>query len=122
MANYMFVLRPFTKTRKIVCTACAQSIEVLTSCSKCHGNGVTTQHIPQYRVQDRPILIERVDRDPDTGILRYWENSCEFFHETNYPSLNHYVPSVPYGIHLLHDSKESAINECDRINKFLSQS
>ena len=121
MANYMFILRPGKDTRKVVCPACAKRGEVLSSCKVCGGHGTKTETIPAYYVKDRPIEIVKVDRDQDTGILRYWESACDYFYETITPDLNKYVPSVPYGIHLCHDDKLSAQCECDRINAFLRE-
>jgi hypothetical protein len=121
MANYMFVLRPTEKKYKVVCPICAKRGIVEDSCSTCRGTGIKRKSVFQYYVQDRPIEITRIDRDPKTGILRYWENSCEFFYETVDPKLNEYVPEVPYGIHLCHDDRKSAQVECERINKFLME-
>lgn len=121
MANYMFILRPMEKNYKCVCTACAKCGIVEESCNICNGTGVYHKRTTQYYVQDRPVYIESVDRDPKTGILRYWENSCEFFYETIYPELNKYVPNVPHGIHLCHDDKASANTECARINNYLKK-
>lgn len=118
----MFILRPIEKRITTVCPACAKRGEVVNSCHTCYGAGIKKKSIPQYYVQDRPIEITKVDRDPETGILRYWENLSEFFYETAYPSLNKYVPEVPYGIHFCHSNKNSAQTECERINKYLSES
>lgn len=120
MANYMFILRPIEKKIKVVCTECARRGEVIDSCKCCCGKGVRGKAIPQYYVQERPIEIARIDRDPINGVLRYWENLSEFFYETAYPRLNKYVPEVPYGIHMCHDDRQSAQTECDRINKYLN--
>ena len=122
MANYMFVLRPTEKKYRVVCPDCAKRGEVLDSCKCCCGVGVIRKSIKQYYVQDRPIEIEHTDRDPKTGILRYWENKSEFFYETVTASLNNYVPDVPYGVHLCHDTRKFAEAECERINKYLSGS
>jgi hypothetical protein len=119
MANYMFILRPIEKRITTVCPSCARRGEVVSSCSMCAGTGTRKKSIPQYYVQNRPIEIIRVDRDPKKGVLRYWENLSEFFYETTVPSLNKYVPEVPYGIHLCHDTLNSALIECDRINEYL---
>lgn len=119
MANYMFVIRPGKETRKVVCPACANRGEVLSSCRVCNGNGIKRETIPAYYVQDRPIEIVKVDRDPKTGILRYWEGTYDYFYETVDSSLNKYMPDVPYGIHLCHDTKASAQRECERINAVL---
>lgn len=119
MANYMFVLRPTEKKIKTVCLACAHRGEVIDECRWCHGTAVKKHSIPQYYVQEKPIEISHIDRDPKTGVLRYWENKSEFFYETVYPELNHYVPEVPHGIHLCHDTRVSAQTECERINNFL---
>lgn len=119
MANYMFILKPTLKKFTTVCHACAKRGEVVSDCRMCCGTGVQKKSVFQYDVQDRPIEIERVDRDPETGILRYWENYCEYFYETVYPELNKYVPEVPHGIHMCHDNRKSAKIECERINKYL---
>jgi hypothetical protein len=121
MANYMFVLRPAEKRIKTVCPVCAKRGEVLNSCPKCRGTAIRQRSIIQYYVQDKPIHITHIDRNPKNGVLRYWENSSEFFYETVIPELNKYVPEVPYGIHLCHDDWKSAQTECDRINKYLSK-
>ena len=120
MANYMFVLRPTEKAYKSVCPACAERGEVINACPVCKGSAVKNYRYAQYYVQDRPIQIVKVDRDPKTGILRYWENASEYFNETTTPDLNRYVPEVPYGVHFCHDDKKSAEAECERINKYLA--
>jgi hypothetical protein len=119
MANYMFVLRPTEKKIVTVCPTCAKRGEVVNSCRTCYGAGVKKKSIPQYYVQDKPVQITQIDRDPKTGILRYWENTSEFFYETAYPALNPYIPEVPYGVHLCHDEVISAQIECERINEYL---
>jgi GTP cyclohydrolase III len=119
MANYMFILRPTEKTIRSVCPICVKRGEVIDNCPVCHGTAIRKRKVPQYYVQDKPIQITHIDRDAKTGILRYWENSSEFFYETVYPDLNKYVPEVPHGIHLCHDDIKSAQAECERINKYL---
>lgn len=121
MANYMFVLRPTTKKHKVVCPTCAKRGEVVLSCPTCRGTAIKTISVPQYYVQDRPIEITHIDRDPKTGVLRYWEGASEYFYETVYPSLNRYVEEVPHGIHLCHDNALSAKTECERVNKLLAE-
>ena len=121
MAYYMFILRPTEKKFKVVCPACAKRGEVVASCRTCCGAGVRGKSIMQYYVQEKPIEIEKVDRDPKNGILRYWENLSEFFYETVTPKLNKYAPDVPYGVHLCHDTRKSAEIECERINNYLKK-
>lgn len=120
VANYMFVLRPTEKVHKSVCPACAARGEVLDSCQTCRGSAVKRYRSTQYYVQDKPIQIVHTDRDPKTGILRYWESKSEFYYETACPAINQYVPEVPHGIHFCHDDKKSADIECERINKYLA--
>jgi hypothetical protein len=74
-----------------------------------------------YTTNRRPIEIVKVDRDPKTGIIRYWTDMSEFFYETVTPDLNKYVPAVPHGIHLIHKSLTDAFNEADRVNKHLEE-
>lgn len=121
MANYMFVLRPINKKHKVVCPTCSKRGEVLETCPVCHGTAIKSMNILQYYVQDKPIQIMQIDRDPKTGVLRYWEGANDYFYETVDSSLNRYVPDVPYGIHLCHDTKLSAQCECERINAFLKE-
>lgn len=120
MANYMFVLRPTEKVHKSVCPACAERGEVIDTCPVCRGSAVKKYRSVQYYVQDKPIQIIKVDRDPKNGILRYWEGASDFYHETTTNEMNRYVPDVPYGVHFCHDDKKSAEVECERINKYLA--
>lgn len=117
----MFVLRPTEKRITTVCPACAKRGEVVSSCPTCYGAGIKKKNIPQYYVQDNPVEIIRIDRDPKTGVLRYWENLSEFFYETTTPALNKYVPEVPYGVHLCHSTRKSAEVESERVNKYLNE-
>lgn len=121
MANYMFILRPGKETYKVVCPACAKRGEVVNSCRVCSGAGVKKVTMPAYYIQDRPVEIVKVDRDPKTGILRYWEGANDYFFETTTSELNKYVPDIPYGIHFCHDNKLSAQCECERVNAFLKE-
>ena len=122
MNTYMFVLRPTTRKLKVVCPTCASRGEVIDACETCRGTAIKKRNILQYYIQDKPIKINNIDRDPKTGILRYWENGSEFFYETVTPELNKYVPEVPYGIHLCHDSYKTAERERKRVNDYLSKS
>ena len=72
MANFMYVLRPTEKRYRVVCPACAKRGMIEDSCSTCHGTGTKSQKMMQYYVQDKPIEIVKIDRDPKTGVLRYW--------------------------------------------------
>jgi hypothetical protein len=121
MATFMYILRPEERRRKVVCPDCHRRGEVTDGCRLCHGAGVKNIAYIQFKVQDRPIEIVKTDRDPKTGILRYWENMNEFYHETVTHNINKYIPDVPYGVHLCHDTRKSAEIECERINKHLKQ-
>lgn len=118
MAKTMFVLRPDKNVHKVVCPTCAARGRVLDSCPDCHGTAV--KEVLQYYIQNKPIKINFIDRDPATGVLRYWENDKEFYYETINSSLNKFIPDVPYGIHLCHYTKESAKCERDRVNMYLA--
>lgn len=115
----MIRLKPTETKKKRVCQACYAKGEVTDDCPKCHGNGIISSKTIRYTVVARPIEIVKIDRDPKTGIIRYWENKSEFFYETVTPELNKYVPEVPFGIHLLHDSYEDAFAEAARVNEAL---
>lgn len=115
----MIKLKPVETKKKRVCPACYAKGEVTDDCHKCHGAGIINSKTIRYNVIARPVEIVKVDRDPKTGIIRYWENQSEFFYETVTPKLNKYVPEVPFGVHLIHESYEDAFAEADRINKAL---
>lgn len=117
----MVKLKPVETKKKRVCGACYARGEISTDCSKCYGKGFINSSTIRYKVAPHPIEIVKIDRDLKTGILRYWENQCEFFYETTTPELNDYVPEVPYGVHLLHDSFDEAFAEAERVNKALDK-
>ncbi len=117
----MIKLKPVETKKKRVCPACYAKGEVTDDCHKCHGMGVIKSKTIRYNVVARPIEIVKIDRDPKTGIIRYWENQSEFFYETVTPKLNKYVPEVPFGVHLIHDNFEDAFAEAERINKALDE-
>ncbi len=117
----MIRLKPVEAQKKRVCPACYARGEVTTDCHKCHGAGVINSKTIRYNVVARPVEIVKVDRDSKTGILRYWENQSEFFYETTTPELNKYVPKVPFGVHLIHESYEEAFTEAARVNKALEE-
>ena len=117
----MIKLKPVETKKKRVCPACHARGEVIDDCHKCHGTGIINSKTIRYNVVARPVEIVKVDRDQKTGIIRYWENQSEFFYETTTTKLNKYVPEVPFGIHLLHDSYEEAFVEAARVNKALDE-
>lgn len=117
----MIKLRPVETKKKRVCPVCYAKGEVTDDCHKCHGAGIINSKTLRYNVAAHPVEIIKVDRDPETGIIRYWENQSEFFHETTTPQLNKYVPEVPFGIHLIHGSYEEAFAEANRVNKALEE-
>lgn len=119
--SLMVKLKPVETKKKRVCPACYAKGEVTSACHKCHGNGVINSKTLRYKVESRPVEIVKIDRDPKTGIKRYWENKSEFFYETVTPKLNKYVPEVPFGIHFIHDSYDDAFAEADRVNKALDE-
>jgi len=117
----MIKLKPVEVKKKRVCSACYAKGEVTESCHKCHGTGVINSSTIRYRVTAHPVEIVKIDRDPRNGIIRYWENQSEFTYETTTPELNKYVPEVPFGVHLLHDSYEEAFAEAARVNEALDK-
>jgi hypothetical protein len=117
----MIKLKPVDVKKKRVCPACYAKGEVTDDCHKCHGTGVINSKTVRYNVVARPVEIVKIDRDPKTGVIRYWENQSEFFYETITPKLNKYVPEVPFGVHLIHESYEDAFAEANRINKALEE-
>lgn len=121
MAKFMYGISKMEKKFTAVCPACAKRGEVVDTCRTCYGKGVINKRAMQYYVKKNPLEIVKVDRDPRNGILRYWEDLSNFCYETTTRELNQYVPDVPYGVHLLHEDKESAQAECDRINKYLRE-
>ena len=117
----MVKLKPDETKKTRVSPACYAKGEVTDDCHKCHGAGVINSKTIRYKVEPRPVEIVKIDRDPKTGIIRYWENQSEFFYETTTTKLNKYVPEVPFGIHLIHENFEDAFAEADRVNKALDE-
>lgn len=107
---------------KQCCPSCAKLHIIKTNCPICGGKGVRNVSREYYRPVLSPVTIEKIDRDPKTGKLRYWISSNEYAYEETYPSDNPYVPPIKNGVHLFHLTQKDAIAECDRINKFLRES
>jgi hypothetical protein len=117
----VFVLGLEDVVKKVVCKACANRGEITSNCYECGGRGIHKKTVKRFKVKNRYIEIEKIDRDPKTGIIRYWTGACDFYYETTYPALNSFMPDVPFGIHMVHNTLESAQVEVDRINTFLAK-
>lgn len=116
-----YILKSSDSVVKVVCPACAKRGEVIHSCPVCGGNGIRRKSVIRFFLAKNPITITKVDRDPKTGVIRYWHSRSEFFYETTTPELNPYVPDVPFGIHFIHSTKEEAEKEVLRINTYLEK-
>lgn len=114
-------LKPTTTKFRAVCPTCAARGQITETCSNCGGSGEIRRSYTSYEVARYPVEIVKIDRDPKTGVLRYWENMSEFFYETITPDLNKWVPLVPHGVHLLHPTLSEASAEANRINRYLEE-
>jgi RecJ-like exonuclease len=120
-AFYFYRLKPTTTKFRAVCPTCAARGQIVETCRNCGGSGEIRRSYNSYEVASHPVEIVKIDRDPKTGVLRYWENMSEFFYETVTPDLNKWVPPVPHGVHLLHSTLAEASAEADRINNYLEE-
>lgn len=121
MRLFFYRLKPSSNKLRAVCPTCAARGKIEDSCRNCCGSGEVKREYMSYEVAKRQVEIVKIDRDPKTGVLRYWENKSEFFFETVTPALNKWVPEVPHGIHLVHRTFAEATHEADRINKYLEE-
>jgi hypothetical protein len=117
----VYVLNCLDTHKKIVCSSCAKRGEVISACPECGGSGVRHKTVRRYKVKNNPVEVVNIDRDPKTGIIRYWTGLSDFYYESTYHSLNHFVPEVPYGVHLIHSDRKTAQIEADRINAYLEK-
>lgn len=117
----MYRLRLVTKKKVVTCEYCTAQGEVKSNCTRCGGKGVHFKSYECYEVAPRTIKIVKIDRDPKTGILRYWENMSEYYYETVLGDMNKYIPDYPYGVHFLHFTKAAAENEAERLNKIRAE-
>lgn len=117
----VFVLKMMTKKKVVVCESCYKSGQVLSQCPKCGGKGIHFKSYQCWEVSPHKVKIDKIDRDPKSGKLRYWTSMSEFYHEEVYPEDNKYVKTYPHGIHLVHFSLEEAIIEANRLNEFMNR-
>ena len=106
-------------TEKVFCRSCAKHGFIDPKCPECNGKGVHKFHWEGFRVSDEAYILEKVDRCPKTGHIRYWLDKSTFCYETVTPELNKYCPDVPYGIHYYHDTYQDAEAEAIRVNSYL---
>lgn len=106
---------------KQCCPSCSKKSQIDYDCPICGGSGTRKKTIKRYEVVKGYTDICRIDRNPETGRLRYWTSSSEYYFEEVFPTDNRYVPDIPNGIHFLHHSSEDAQRECNRINKILEE-
>ena len=116
-----FVLRMVVKKKIVVCEKCHKAGQVLPFCHECGGKGTYYKSYQCYEVSPHKVEIEKIDREPETGKLRYWISMSEFYYDEVYPEDNKYVGEYPHGVHLIHFSLEEATNEANRLNTIRKQ-
>lgn len=116
-----FTLRMTIKKKVVVCEKCHKAGQVLSCCPECGGKGVHYKSYQCYEVNPRKTQIEKIDRDPKTGKLRYWTSMSEYYYEELRPEDNKYVEDYPHGVHMVHFSLEEATNEVNRLNEIRRQ-
>lgn len=106
-------------TEKVFCRSCARQGCINPKCPECGGKGIHKFHWEGFRASNEAYILEKVDRCPETGHIRYWSDKSNFCYETVTPELNKYCPDVPYGIHYYHDTYKEAEAEVNRVNDYL---
>lgn len=114
---YKLVSTKFTET--MFCKKCSKLGYINSNCPECGGKGIHKFHWEGYKVSNSAQILEKVDRCPETGHIRYWSDKSNFCYETTTPELNKYCPNVPYGIHFYLDTYEEAETEACRVNTYL---
>ena len=116
-----FVIRKVAKKKVITCRACTERGWVYSGCCECGGKGTHNKSYWCWEVSPRTVEIEKIDRDPNTGGLRYWTSGSEFYDETVTPQSNKYAEDYPHGIHYVHFNYNEALTEAGRLNEVLRQ-
>ena len=113
-----WVLKMRPRVIRVVCESCHKKGFVQDSCPVCGGKGSHKKTQMAWTVSPNQIDIEKIDRDPKTGMLRYWTSLSEFFCETT-----SHAPyqGYPYGVHFVHFNYKEAVNEADRLNSILRE-
>lgn len=115
----MYKLLSTKFTERVFCRSCARLGCINPKCPECGGKGIHKFHWDGFRVSNDAYILEKVDRCPKTGHIRYWSDKSNFCYETVTPELNKYCPNVPYGIHYYHDIYQDAEAEVTRVNSYL---
>lgn len=116
-----YVLRMVLRDKIVVCEKCHKAGQVLPHCTRCGGKGTHRKSYQCYEVNPRKAEIEKIDRDPKNGKLRYWTSASDFYYEEIRPEDNKYIGDYPHGIHMVHFSLEEATNEANRLNEIRRQ-
>lgn len=116
-----FILRKVTKKKVVTCRKCTERGRVLPCCPECGGKGVHNKSYQCWEVNPRKIDIEKIDRDPENGQIRYWTGYSEYFYDMVTPEYNKFAEEYPHGIHYIHFDIKEAMAEVNRLNKILEQ-
>lgn len=116
-----FILRMVIKKKVVTCERCHKAGQVLPHCPECGGKGIHYKSYQCYEVSPRKVEIEKIDRDPKNGKLRYWTSMSDFYYDEIRHEDNKYVEDYPHGVHMIHFSIEEATNEANRLNEIRRQ-
>lgn len=115
-------LRPFKI--KVVCEHCQTRGYVSPKCNACGGSGTHNKTQQRWVVNKISEEVIKIDRDKDTGNLRYWTSMSDFFYEVQDELPKWYSElynNYPNGVHFAHFSIKDAQLEVDRLNKVLRE-
>lgn len=118
-----WVLKLQPHTIQVVCESCNNKGYVWSKCPVCGGKGIHKKTQTSWVVMPNKIDIIKIDRDFETGELRYWTSLEEYYPEciTEFPT-KYYDDGHNYysnGAHIVHFNYKDAVNEANRLNKIL---
>lgn len=119
-----WVLKLVPEKIKVVCESCHRKGKIDTKCPVCGGKGTHNKTQLKWVVSNTQTDIVKIDRDPETGGLRYWTDMSCFFPETIEEFKRYYDPfhsRYPYGAHVVHFNHPEAVTEANRLNMVLKE-
>lgn len=97
----MYLIKEYPFKIQVPCQHCSDRGYINKTCNACNGKGIHNKTLTIYKVGERVKDIDKIDRDSETGDLRYWEDmSCYF----------------PERLHLIHFNIKDARSECSKRN------
>lgn len=78
----MYLIKEYPLKIKVVCDKCSQKGYIDKNCYSCHGKGIHNKTFMVWKIKEKKVIIDKINRDSKTKQLKYWTDlSCFYIDE-----------------------------------------